>query len=103
MVHYKDIRTYTLLLLLLTVGTPLQAAQLYEYEEEGKVSETQQNHPAIASQDLEVYDHTLHTGKKVDHKMHDTRDLKGRLADEMVLLANELEKNAGELILATVL
>ncbi len=30
MVHYKDIRTYTLLLFLLTVGAPLQAAQLKE-------------------------------------------------------------------------
>ncbi len=58
MVHYKNIRTYTLLLFLLIVGTPLQAAQLYE--EEGKVSETQQNHPVIALQGLEVYDHTLH-------------------------------------------
>ncbi len=101
MVHYKDIRTYTLLLLLLTVGTPLQAAQLYE--EEGKVSATQQGPPAIASQDLDLCDHTLHIGRKVDHEMHDTRDLKGRLADEMVLLANELENKKRELVLATVL
>ncbi len=101
MVHDKDIRTYTLLLFLLIVGAPLQAAQLYE--EEGKVNETRQGHPVIVSQDLEVYDHTRNIGKQVNNEVHEIKELQDCLVDEIFLLANELEKNAGELMLAAVL